>query len=85
MNMILKINCFLEPNSIVITINGITEGAACTVLKAKDYINNSAPLMIANSDQWIDFNINDYLKIINKPNLDGLIMTMKAYDPKSSL
>ena len=70
--------------SLIIPINEYTEGAACTVLTAKDYINSLDELMIANSDQWIDFNINSYLSEISSKNLDGLIMTMKASNPKWS-
>lgn len=71
-------------NSIVIGIDGLTEGAACTVLKAKDLINNENPLMIANSDQYVDIDINDYLATMDEQDLDGLIMTMTANDPKWS-
>ncbi|MFN9709722.1 MAG: glycosyltransferase family 2 protein [Burkholderiales bacterium] len=70
--------------AIVIGIDGLTEGAACTVLKAKELINNTDPLMIANSDQWCDIDINAYLDRITLSGLDGLIMTMKASDPKWS-
>lgn len=75
---------FWAPNCIVIGIEGITEGAACTVLCAKDYINNKDALMIANSDQWVDVDIDDYLNYMDSNNLAGLIMTMKADDPKWS-
>lgn len=68
----------------VIGIDGITEGMVCTVLKAKDLINNDTPLMTANSDQFIDFDINEYLAEMDKNDADGLIMTMKADDPKWS-
>ncbi len=73
-----------SPGSIVIGIDGLTEGAACTVLKARDHINSKDPLMIANSDQYIDTNINNYLDRMKSKNLAGLIMTMKASDPKWS-
>ena len=73
-----------EKNVEIIGIDGITEGQVCTVLKAKELINNDEPLMTANSDQYIDFNINDYLEDMEKRQLDGLIMTMKADDPKWS-
>ena len=43
---------------VVIPIEEYTEGAACTVLLAEEYICNSDPVMIANSDQWIDIDIN---------------------------
>lgn len=68
----------------VIGIDGITEGQICTVLKAKGLINNDDPLMTANADQYIDFNINDYLDDAEIRKLDGLIMTMKSNDPKWS-
>jgi len=68
----------------VIEIDGLTEGAACTVLKAESVINNDQPLMIANSDQYIDCDINKYLTSMESQNLDGLIMTMWADDPKWS-
>lgn len=68
-------------NCEIIGIDGITEGAACTVLKSKDFINNNNPLMIANSDQFVDIDINEY---INKNTHDGIIMTMNACDPKWS-
>lgn len=66
----------------VISINQVTEGAACTVLLAKELINNDDALMIANSDQFVDIDINDYLDTLQ--NNDGLIMTMTAKDPKWS-
>lgn len=72
------------PGSVIVEINGITEGAACTVLQAKPFIDNDDELMIANSDQYVDYDINTYLEKISNQNLDGLIMTMTANDPKWS-
>lgn len=72
------------PNSILVQIDGVTEGAACTVLAAESLIDNDSQLMIANSDQFIDILIDDYLAEMKNRNLDGLIMTMKAEDPKWS-
>ncbi|WP_118986073.1 glycosyltransferase family 2 protein [Photorhabdus sp. CRCIA-P01] len=74
----------MAPGCEIIGINGITEGAACTVMCSEHLINNDEPLMIANSDQWVDIDINDYLDCMQSKNLDGLIMTMKADDPKWS-
>lgn len=71
-------------DAIVIGIDGLTEGAACTVLCAKEYINSDDELMIANSDQFIDCSIDRYLSKLRDENLDGLIMTMTANDPKWS-
>lgn len=66
----------------IVTIDHITEGAACTVLLAEKYIDSDDELMIANSDQYVDCDINKYLSAIG--NADGLIMTMPANDPKWS-
>ena len=71
-------------NSSVFEIDGLTEGAACTVLVAKSLIDSDTPLMIANCDQYVDIDINYYLRTLKYSNLDGLIMTMRANDPKWS-
>jgi dTDP-glucose pyrophosphorylase len=68
----------------VVLLDDITEGAACTVLTAKNLINNADPLMIANSDQYVDSSIDQYLADLESRLLDGLIMTMTANDPKWS-
>jgi dTDP-glucose pyrophosphorylase len=72
------------PGAVMVEIDGLTEGAACTVLKAAEHIDSDAPLMIANSDQYVDCRIEDYLAGMDSQGLDGLIMTMKANDPKWS-
>lgn len=71
-------------NPVIIGIDGVTEGQVCTVLMAQEYIDNDQALMTANSDQYIDFDINDYLKKMDADKLDGLIMTMNSNDPKWS-
>lgn len=70
------------PGCEIVTLNEITEGAACTVLHAKALIDNDDQLMIANSDQYVDCSIDDYLAKMKAA--DGLIMTMSASDPKWS-
>jgi len=72
------------PNCKIVLTNEVTEGAACTVLLAKHFIDNDTPLMIANSDQWVDIDINRYLEVMEITNADGLIMTMWSDDPKWS-
>lgn len=72
----------LSPGCCIITVDHITEGAACTVLLAEAEIDDSNPMMIANSDQYVDTNIDEYLSFIQ--NYDGLIMTMPADDQKWS-
>lgn len=72
------------PGSVLVEIDGLSQGAACTVLAASALINNDQPLMIANSDQYVDIDINAYLDSSESAGLDGLIMTMNADDPKWS-
>jgi dTDP-glucose pyrophosphorylase len=40
----------------VVILDDVTEGAAQTILMAKDYINNDVPLLTFNSDQLVDYN-----------------------------
>lgn len=72
----------MAPGCKIVTVDHITEGAACTVLLAEKYIDNNDALMIANSDQYIDTDIDAYLSAMKQH--DGLIMTMPADDPKWS-
>lgn len=71
-------------NVIIETVDKITDGAACTVLKVHRYINNDAPLLIANSDQIIDASIADFIDDCLKRNLDGSILTFPNNHPKWS-
>lgn len=70
------------PGCQIIEIEGLTRGAAETVLRARQLIDNDSPLMIANSDQWVNTDIDIYLSKIE--HNDGLIMTMNDNDPKWS-
>lgn len=70
------------PGCVVVGLDGVTEGAACTVLTARDLIGEG-PLMIANSDQYVETPIDQYLSSLGDGD-DGLIMTMTATDPKWS-
>lgn len=72
------------PGCEIVEIDGLTEGAACTVLKARHLIDNGHPAMIVNSDQYCDVDINTYLQAMDDNSASGLIMTMKADDPKWS-
>ncbi len=74
----------LEPTAQIVSIETVTEGAACTVLLARHLIDNDQPLMIANSDQWVDVDIDDYLAAMARGGYDGYIMTMWTNDPKCS-
>lgn len=74
----------IAPGCTIIPVTQVTEGAACTVLLARDIIDSDDQLMLANSDQWVDIDIDHYINQMNIKNADGLIMTMWADDPKWS-
>ena len=65
-------------------VNKLTKGAACTTLLAKKLINNDNPLIIANSDQFIEWNSSKTMyKFISK-KADGGILTFDSIHPKWS-
>lgn len=64
-------------NAEFIEIEKLTEGTACTVLFARKYINNDAPLLIANSDQLVDISIENYINDCLDKGMDGSILTFK--------
>jgi NDP-sugar pyrophosphorylase family protein len=75
-----------EYQATFVGIDGLTEGTACTVLHARKLINNDTPLLIANSDQIVDFFAQDFVDDCFRRNLDGCILTFqdKMRDPKWS-
>lgn len=74
----------IAPSCNVIEVDGITEGAACTALLAKDFIDNDDPLFFANSDQYVQWNPVDFMYNMQETNADGGIVTFKATHPKWS-
>jgi dTDP-glucose pyrophosphorylase len=74
----------ITPNCKIVEVDGLTEGAACTALLAKDYINNDAPLFFANSDQFVEWDSNEFMYKMQETNADGGIVTFKAIHPKWS-
>ena len=74
----------IAPNCNIVQVDGITEGAACTTLLAKEFINNDAPLVMANSDQFVEWNSNECLYAFNADGVDGGIVTFNATHPKWS-
>ena len=74
----------IAPNCDIIQIDGITEGAACSTLLAKEYINNSNPLIIANSDQFIECNSNECMYAFSADEIDAGILTFESHHPKWS-
>ena len=74
----------IAPNCNIVQVDGITEGAACTTLLAKEYIDNDEPLLMANSDQFVEWDSNETLYAFSNGNCDGGIITFPATHPKWS-
>ena len=73
----------IAPGCSIVTVDSLTEGATCTVLLAKEHVDNDSPLVIINSDQYIEFEncdtasklIFDFLYNPKEVGLDGKIST----------
>ena len=63
------------------TVPALTEGAACTVLTVEGIINTDAPLIIANSDQFLEWDITNFYRCLTHPDWHGVISTF--YQPDS--
>jgi len=68
----------------IVEVEGLTEGAACTALLAKDYINCDDDLLIANSDQIIDYQPQNFNLIKNLTDVDSIVWTFNDVHPKWS-
>jgi len=74
----------ITPGCKIVEVDGLTQGAACTALLAKEFIDNDAPLFFANSDQFVEWDSNEFMYKMNETNADGGIVTFKAIHPKWS-
>ncbi len=74
----------ITPNCKIIVIDKLTEGAACTVLLSKKFINTNKPLIIANSDQFIEWNPSETMYNFSTKKIDGGILTFDTFHPKWS-
>ena len=64
-------------------IHSLTEGAACTVLTVREeLLKDNNPLLIANSDQYLEWDFDAFLETCVNPGYDGCISTF--YNPDSN-
>ncbi len=68
----------------IVEVDKLTEGAACTALLAKKYIDNDDDLLIANSDQIIEYSKDNFNYLKKFTNLDGIVFCFNAVHPKWS-
>jgi len=74
----------IAPGCDIVQVDGVTEGAACTTLLAKSLINTDQPLLLANSDQFVEWNSNECLYAFTAGGIDAGILTFKSVHPKWS-
>jgi len=75
---------FITPGCNIVQTEGVTEGAACTTLLAKEYIDSDDPLLIANSDQYVEWDSSNFMYAMKAGRCDGGILTFKSVHPKWS-
>jgi dTDP-glucose pyrophosphorylase len=68
----------------IVVVDGLTEGAACTALLAKDFINNDDDLLIANSDQIIEYEPQNFNLMRRLTSVDAIVWTFNDVHPKWS-
>lgn len=74
----------LDPEAVVIDVNGETSGAACSALLAVGYIDNDDPLIIVNGDQILDADLCAILGDFTARQLDGGIVVFEDVHPRWS-
>jgi len=74
----------IAPECDIICVDGATQGAACTTLLAKQIIDNDEPLLIVNSDQYVEWNSNETMYEFTASGIDGGILTFENHHPKWS-
>ena len=70
----------ITPNCKIVEVDGITEGK--NVLKR--FINNDTPLFFGNSDQFVEWDSNEFLYKMNETDADGGIVSFRGTHPKWS-
>lgn len=68
----------------IVEVDELTEGAACTALLAKEHINIDEDLLIANSDQFIEYERQNFISLKNMTDVDAIVWTFNAVHPKWS-
>jgi HAD superfamily hydrolase (TIGR01509 family) len=74
----------ITPGCDVIQVDELTEGACCTTLLAEQLINNDQPLLIANSDQYLEWDSSEFMYGMSAGNVDGGVITFENTHPKWS-
>ncbi|MDU9005540.1 glycosyltransferase family 2 protein [Sedimentitalea todarodis] len=74
----------LAPDCTIITADGETAGAACTVMLAVEQIDNDEELLIANGDQILGFDLNAVVADFRARGLDAGTVVFDSVHPRWS-
>ena len=74
----------ITPQCTIIEVDGVTEGAACTALLASHIIDNDNALFFANSDQFVEWNSNEFMYKMQESGVDGGMAVFHSTHPKWS-
>lgn len=69
----------LVPCCKIVAVERVTEGPACTVLLAEEHLDPNKPLLIANSDQYLEWDANAFM--YQSKSVDGAISVFHQPDP----
>lgn len=60
----------MSPGCKIVSVDGVTEGTACTVLLAKQYFNDeNTELLVANSDQFLEWSSGAFYDEFQSPEV----------------
>jgi dTDP-glucose pyrophosphorylase len=68
----------------VVEIDYVTQGPAQTVMLAEPFLDPNLPVVTANSDQYLEAELDDFYASITEPAISGGILCMEDSDPKWS-
>jgi NDP-sugar pyrophosphorylase family protein len=68
----------------IVEVDELTEGPASTVWLTKPYLNPDLPVVVANSDQYIDADLSGFYDRVSGPGSTNVILCMEDSDKKWS-
>jgi NDP-sugar pyrophosphorylase family protein len=68
----------------IVEVDELTEGPASTVWLAKPYLNPDLPVVVANSDQYIDADLSEFYDGVSRAGSSSVILCMEDSDKKWS-
>lgn len=80
------VDAIKDHDATITPVARLTEGTACTLLLARKQFDAPQPLLVANSDQLVDFDCQDFVDDARRRRLDGSILVFRdvTRDPKWS-